>query len=225
MEYTHIILPTPADVRAARVYLDWGQNILADKIGVNVYAITSLETGRHKTGTENLKKIAEVFLSEGIKFNSTGGFNIDKNIVTVYEGKDCYLKLLDDIITTCAEDKKEVLFLGSDDKKSSQKYIDAENKIYASGIPSRNLVNINNDFILGPLKNYRQINSNYFMSNNVVAIYDTKVAFPSAINKQGTSTKTIIINEAGITNQLKNYFNNLWEVGKIIRKSSTKQIF
>ncbi|MFC1659172.1 hypothetical protein ACFL0U_01235 [Pseudomonadota bacterium] len=143
----------------------------------------------------------------------------------MYEGEDCYLKLIDDIIKTCSLKKDEILYIGADDRKSSKKVIEAEKKIYAIGIPSRNLVSTNNNYILGYLKNYRQISPNYFMSNNVVVIYGTKIAFPSVINDKGVSTKTIIINEPGIANQLKVYFNNLWNIASTIDKSSAKQVF
>jgi len=225
MSINHLITPTRKDIKAARNYLEWSQKKLGEKCNSTEYTINSLETKRHKPTKELLDKLTEVFADEGIKFNPEGGFKIEKDIVKIYDGEECYLKLQNDILKTCSENKEEVLYLGLNDKKSSLKIIAKKKNLYEAGIPSKILIEKNNNYVLGPLEDYRKINKNYFLSKNIVVIYKNKIAFPSVINKKGFSTKTIVINDEGIASQLKEYFYFLWNSGEKVKKSDTKQLF
>lgn len=219
------ILPTANAVKAARVYLGYTQDEFAKKCKMHTHILSTVETKKYNTTKETLMKIAKVFWNEGLYFLPEGGFRMDKNIVTIYEGENCYLQLVDNILKDCSTGAtKEVLFLGSDDRKSNKKVIEKDALLYKAGLDIKNLVEEKNDYALGPLEDYRQINKNNLLSNNVVVIYGDKVAFPSIINKKGISTKTIVINDPGIANQLKTYFYHLWKKGKKIKKSKTKQV-
>jgi len=220
----HLIIPTRKDVKAARNYLEWSQKKLGEKCGSTEYTLNSLETKRHKPTKELLDKITEVFAEEGIRFISSGGFRIEKDIVTIYEGEDCYFKLQYDILKTCGENKDEVLYLGNDDSKSIPKIIHNEQKIYDLQIPCKYLIAKNNNYILAPIEDYKSIHEDYFLSTDVIVIYKNKISFASSINKVDRSEKVIVINDQGIANQYKKYFYRLWDKGEIIKKSSTKQI-
>ncbi|MFC1659174.1 helix-turn-helix domain-containing protein, partial [Pseudomonadota bacterium] len=81
-----LTLPTAKDIRGARNYIGWTQKELGKRVGITAPNITNIENGKQNPTKENLEKIAQVFGNEEIKFDSRGGFIVDRNIVTVYEG-------------------------------------------------------------------------------------------------------------------------------------------
>lgn len=219
-----IILPTANGIRAARAFLNLKQLNLAHKCGVNINTIIAIENEKSKPTKELLEVIAQVFIEEGIVFNPDGGFSIDKNFVTVFEGKDGYLKAQKDILSTCATDKSEALFLGVDDRRSSNDVIKNEHLIYKAQIPCRYIMSNGHDYILGPLSEYRTIDSSYFFSNDVVVIYKEKISILSSRNGKD-HVRVVVLNDGGIANQMRNYFNYLWAKGVEPTKSSSKQVF
>jgi len=222
---SHLTLPKSIeDVKAVRVYFGMNQKEFGVACGYTEYSQNSLEKKRHEPKKEFLQAIANYCISRGIKFHTEGGFRVDRDIVQVFEGEDCFLKLIDNILENCKAGD-EVLFLGNDDRKSTKKVIAKDNELYQAGIYPKYLVEKGNNFILGPIEDYEQVDKNCFLSNNVVVIYGNKVAFPSVINKEGISTKTIVINDEGISSQLKKYFYFLWKIGDKITNSDVKQVF
>jgi len=211
------------DIKAARNYLNWTQPELAVKVGCNTCTISTLESGKHIANKTLIKKIAFIFSKKGIKFSPRGGFLVEQDVVNVYEGNDCYLKLQEDILETC-EPMEEILYLGCDDKKSTQEIIENEQKIYNAQISCKYLIAKNNNYIIAPIEDYKTIDKDYFLSSDVIVIYKNKIAFASAINEEGRSEKVIIINDINIAKQYKKYFYRLWNKGKKITKSRTKQI-
>jgi transcriptional regulator with XRE-family HTH domain len=225
-----LVLPTIEDIRGARAFLGWDQKTLSEKTDLNTYVISSLETKRHNPTKETLGKIVKVFLEEGIHFLAGGGFKLQKNLIQIYEGQEGWLQVLDDIKRTCGADKKEVLYWGNDDKRSSDKVNEKHKVHYNLGIPYRFLIEKNNDFILGPLEEYRKIDKKLILSKDVVTIYGDKIAFFA--EEEGdlenyilTKVKIIILDNKGLAEQFRAYFNNLWNDGKPVVKSSTEQIF
>jgi len=212
------------DVRAARNYLNWTQPELAIKAGCNITTIHTLEKGNRITKKNIINKVTEVFAKEGIKFHLNGGFSIDKDTINFFEGKDCYLKLQDDILKTCQKEKETVFYLGADDKQSSKEIIEKEKEIYKAGISCKNLISLNNNYILGSLEDYRQIDSKYFVPIDLTIIYDTKVAFDIHDKNNNQTIKIICINDSVLANKMKEYFLGLWQIAKKPIKSSTEQI-
>lgn len=223
MEY--IILPTPNGIRAARAFLSWKQLNLAHKCDVNVRTIFSIENGKSKPTKELLEKITRVFLEEGIKFKSNGGFDVDKDIVTVYEGEDSFLKIQKDILRIC-NDKDEVLIIGNDDSKCTKAIIENDKKLYEADIYPKSLIAKGNDYIIGPIEDYRAVSKSSFVPADFSIIYKDKVAFDLQ-EKKGKKIieKILVLKEETINTKMRNYFWNLWENGEKIKKSSTKQIF
>jgi len=226
----YLTLPTPADVRGARAFLGWDQKMLSEKTGLNTYVISSLETERHNSTKETLGKVARVFLEEGIHFLPEGGFKLQKDLIQIYEGQEAWLKVLDDILKTCGTNKDEVLYWGNDDRRSSNKVNEKHKVLYKLGVPYRFLIDKNSNYVLGPLEEYRKIDKKLILSKDVIAIYGNKVTFfaeeeGDLENYVLTKVKIIIINDEGLAEQFRTYFNNLWKGAEEVKKSSTKQIF
>lgn len=222
MESTFLVLPKASDIRAARASMGWSQKELANKCNVSQVTIATIETEKSHPSKELLERIAGIFMGEDIYFLVNGGFKVEKNLVKIFNGRDGYLEAQDDMLKTCINNKEEILFLGIDDKKSSQEVIERKKQIYEAGIPCRYITSLSNDYCLGPVEDYRQIDPSYFFSSNVVAIYGNRFIFTSN-NKTGL--KSVLISDEGIVEQMKNYFENLWSKGSEIKKSSAKQIF
>ncbi|MFC1659822.1 hypothetical protein ACFL0U_04620 [Pseudomonadota bacterium] len=221
----NIVLPTASDIRAARAYLSWKQLNLAHECDVNINTIIAIETEKSKPTKELLETIAKVFMQEGIRFSPNGGFLVDKNFVSVFEGKDAYSKAQKDMLTTCSVNKDEILFLGVDDKKSGSEVLKNEGLLYKNGIPCRYIISSRDNYILGPLDEYRQVDPSYFFSHDVVVIYSTKIVLTS--EREGEEGyKVVLINDKGIANQMRGYFNYLWNNGKkVTRTTAEKTLF
>jgi len=207
----YLVLPTPRDIRPARVYVGWDQETFGKRCNRHTYAITSIETGRHKPKKETLQKMAELFRDEDIYFLPGGGFKVEKQLTKNLEGKDCYLKIQNDILQSCSRTNKEVLFLGQDNVIYTPEILKKEKEIYEAGIVCKNLIDENTQYIVGPQEMYKMIDKNTFMLTDVLAIYGTKVTFLVDKEKDNPRNyKIIIINNALMANNMRKYFYSIW---------------
>jgi len=218
----YLILPqSKKDIKVARIYLEMSQPELAKKVNCNAYTINSLETGKHKTRKELLEKIAEFFLTEGIKFLPNGGFSVDNNPIKIFSGKDCFLKIQKDMFSTFKNKNipKEIFYLGTDEKKSTQKILLNDAKLYQMGIKFKNLIAENNEYFLGNIEDYRTL-KNTILPDDIIVIYGNKLAF--TIVENGIVNRALIINDKSIANSQKRLFNILWENGHKLQKTKSE---
>ncbi|MFC1659716.1 helix-turn-helix domain-containing protein [Pseudomonadota bacterium] len=225
-----LVLPTAEDIRSARSYLNWTQMELAYQLGVNIMTIASIENNKSKPTRELLDRITKLFMENSIKFLPNGGFSVERDIIRVFEGIEGYIKIIEDVIQTCGPNKEEVLLLGSDDRRSNKKIDDVYQGIYAAGIPNKLLTAESNNYILGPLECYRQVDKSSFLSPTfAILIYKDKVMFASKAeyknNKYDENVKLLLINDSGMYKQFRAYFYELWNKGIKLEKSSAKQVF
>eukprot|EP00033_Pygsuia_biforma_P002349 GCRY01002598.1.p1 GENE.GCRY01002598.1~~GCRY01002598.1.p1 ORF type:complete len:803 (-),score=181.61 GCRY01002598.1:25-2433(-) len=159
---------------------------------------------------------------------------LHEELVTRYRGVHAYLDAQRDFIATCraAGPGCEVLFLGDDDRRSSVHVNEIHSHVYAEcDIPYKFLVATGNDFLLGPLEEYRHVDPTYFFSKDCVAIYDDKVMVFA--EEEGnledyvlSKVEIMIIQHKGLADQFRRYFYNLWDnVAVPCVKSSTQQLF
>lgn len=226
----YLRLPRASDIRGARAALDWTQMELAYKCGVNIATVTSIEKEKSKPSKELLEKMANVFAEEDIYFLPSGGYKVEQDVAKFYEGVDAYQKVLVDALKTCASDKKEVLLLGDDDRRSSDKVNATYEDMYNAGIHFKYLIAKENNYCLGPIEEYRQIDKDLFLSNDVILIYDDKVMFFAELegdleSYKLTKVKTIILRNKELANKFRAHFYRLWDKGRKVEKSSAEQIF
>jgi DNA-binding XRE family transcriptional regulator len=225
----YLVLPKPADIRGARAYLNWKQMELAYKCGVSIPTITAIETEKSNPTKELLEKIAQVFAEEDVYFLSSGGHKVEKNFVKMFKGRGGPVKVLQDVIKVCGAEKDEILVLGSDDSRSDDGVNKMYQQIYKIGIGVKLLMDNDNNYILGPLEDYRCVDKEYFLSNDAIYIYGDKIMFVSEPKfKEGEydgNDQALLIENAGMAEQFRAYFYRLWEKGKKPTKSSVKQIF
>tara|TARA_Y100000389_G_C17133417_1_gene351364 strand:- start:341 stop:580 length:240 start_codon:yes stop_codon:yes gene_type:complete len=72
---------TISQSKAARSFLNWNQQDLADKVGCAKKTITDFEKGNREPQPRTIKEIKRVFEENGIKFINNGeiGVKIDNN--------------------------------------------------------------------------------------------------------------------------------------------------
>jgi transcriptional regulator with XRE-family HTH domain len=206
----YLVTPTRSDIKAARNYLDWSQEKLGEMCGASGYTINSFENKRHKMKKEQLDDISLVFAEYGIRFNPEGGFRVEKEVVKIYEGRDAYSKVQKDIIETCIKEKKEVLYLGGDDKYSTKKMIKEDRRIYDLQIPIKSLVNKDAKCIAWPEEIYKKI-EDYYLLSDLTIIYDDKVIFTANVTLEPYSCKLLAIRDIEFAKKWRKYFYNLWD--------------
>jgi transcriptional regulator with XRE-family HTH domain len=66
------LLPSPAQVRAARALLDWSQQKLAAQSGIVRRTVASYELGNVRVTEGSIAKIADALMAAGIAFSEPG---------------------------------------------------------------------------------------------------------------------------------------------------------
>lgn len=226
---SNLVLPKPADIRGARAYLNWTQMQLAYLCHVNIATINSIENEKSKPSKELLEQIAKVFDDHNIKFIETGGHIFNKDIIKIYEGLGAYSRALKNIYQYCLETKTEILMLGNDDERSNEEVNNIHKKYYPLGVPVKYLIDNENDYILGPINEYRKIDKKLFLSKDVTLIYEGGVLFfaeeeGNLKSYELTKVKIIVIQNPSLAEQFKAYFYRLWNDADLVKESSIQQI-
>lgn len=200
---------THKDIKSARHYLEWSQDEFASRSGIAVSTIRRIETGSG-ISKSTLSKALKTFQKAGIFFLETGGFRVSQDFFQILEGEGCYLDLLDDIHETLKGQSEPALFVGVDEKKSSQAIIQKRKEMIKDGVQSKYLIEEGNSYILGDLKDYRWIGDDFLRMSDVTAIYGNKLAFVSNNNLK----KIIVINDKDITESHRKTFDRVWETAQ-----------
>lgn len=192
-------------IAAARALLKWTQKDLADRARLSVIAIKKIEAGDTNPRETSIVRIIEAVREAGVEFTQNGGAEYKKDYITIIEGEDCYLRLLDDVFYTLKDDEdKQLLISCADDQVSPREVNAMYNKMRRNGIKMRQLVEEENCYLMGELHEYRYLPKDFFL-NRVTLAYGNKVAFVLK-----NETKITIIEDTDMAVVSKNLFNLLW---------------
>lgn len=203
--------------RAARGLLGWTQQDLADATGISKTSINNFERGLTDVKRETLSHIRLAFEKKDIEF--TGNFGVNKKIDTaqIFEGKDAFRKLWDDIFETLKEEGGEVLISGADenlvqkdDPDSIQQHLD---RLQKHSIAERLLTKEGDTTFLQPRECYRWIPEVAFQASAPTFIYKNKVA-----TKLWEEKMVIIIKSDKAAEAERRRFEYMWQTGKIPQK-------
>ena len=200
-------------IRASRAYLQWSQEKLARESGMSLQGIQKIEYGETKPTLRTQEKIARALHKRGVSFSSRG-IEFDENPIFMVEGKtheETYLKLLEDAyehLMTFDPNKRELLIMYADDKVSPPSVNNMYRQMRADNIRMRQMVQEGNEYIMGPLNEYRYIPKKLFI-NRVTLVYGERIAHETA-NVLRACIRVDTIN-ADIQ---RNTFNILWSVLK-----------
>jgi DNA-binding XRE family transcriptional regulator len=194
-------------VRAARAWLNIGQHDVAEGVGVSSQTISDIENERTNPKASVLADIQSFFEMKGVEFLEDGGIKKSKNFVKVYEGNDCYLKLLDDVHEVLAKGG-ELLKSAADERRSSKKVIEKTREMRKDGIKMRGLVKSGDTYLMGKLDEYRWMEESLFTDGDVKLIYANRVAY---LITWLETPKTIIIQDKTIAEEAKRHFEYVWQ--------------
>lgn len=193
-------------IRAARALLDWSQKDLAARAGVSDMSIMNYESGKRTPHQDTLEKILQAFEIGGVIFTKNG-VELKQDSITVIEGENWYLRLLDDVYYSLLDTPKaELIILCGNDKVSPPPVNSLLRKMRRAGIAMRQLVEAGNTYLMGPVTEYRYLPKDRFV-NYVSLIYGGKIAVCAEDN-----TKAIVFKDAVLAQAWRNMFETLWQV-------------
>jgi transcriptional regulator with XRE-family HTH domain len=213
---------TTEQIRAARALKGWGQLELAERSRLSQVTVANIESGKSGGSKESLRAIQVTFENSGIEFIENG-LRLTPNILSMIDGKDAYLQLLDDILFSLRDqgDEAEVLFFGMDERRSSPKVKSSMRKLRKAGVKMRSLVAKSNSYILGSLDEYREIDP-ALTSADVVTIYSDKVAF---LVEHTPYYRVLLVKNEFISNDQRRIFEYFWRMGKQPALTTAKESY
>jgi hypothetical protein len=112
-----------------------------------------------------------------------------------------------------------MLIICSDDNVSPTKVNDSYRRIRNAVIKMRQLIEEDNQYLMGNVNEYRYIPKRFF-HNNVMLVYRNKVA--SVLHNE---EKVIIIEDNGFSDSLRNLFEFMWSITKKPKASIANEKF
>lgn len=197
----------PQQIRAARAWLNLGQQEVAQEIDVSAQTISDIENERTNPKASIVDRLQSFFEIRGLEFLPDGGIKKANNFVKIYEGDDCYLKLLDDAHKTLREGE-EFLKSAADEKRSTKEVIQKTRSMRRDGIKMRALIKNEDTYLLGPLSEYRWMDDTLFTNGDVKIIYGNRVGY---LVSWLSTKKIILIEDKHIADEARRHFNYVWE--------------
>ena len=189
-----------AQIRAGRELIGLSQKDLATHLGVSYAKISKAETGETKTGDVlleikgGLERLGIVFTKNGVEFS--------QNHIELIEGEGCYLQLLHEVHRTLiSSSEKELLIMFASDAISPPQVNEQYKFMRRHGITMRQIVKKGDNYIIGPLNEYRAIPEKYF-TNIVTLVYGNCVA-----QVNGDETRIIVQKDSKLAERERRVFN------------------
>ncbi len=197
-------------IRAARALINISQDELSEASGVGIATLRRIEAGDEGTThiQEKIKRALHargaVFTSDGVAFQQ---FPVFHTFGTTHE--EAYLALLNDAHEHLLTVKNPELLIKYADDRVSPPSVNAKyREMRAQGIAMRQMIQEGNEYIIGPLEEYRYIPKASF-ANRVTLIYGDRIANETADVHQG-----LIRLDALNADIERKTFNLLWDVLK-----------
>lgn len=203
-------------IAAARALLGWTQAELSKQSGVSITSVQRLEKEFGDSTSEVKNSVLEALRKAGVSFIDDG-LQLKTTNYEIFDGPDCYLRILDDIFYTLKDTKGEALFYCSDDRLSNEITVSKERFLRRSGIKMRCIIEEDNTFIRYPLNEYRYIPKRYF-NNHLTVIYGNKVALLFDINE-----KSFILENRLYAENQRNQFELIWSLHKQPKSTTFKE--
>jgi transcriptional regulator with XRE-family HTH domain len=196
---------TPSQLRAARGLLDLTQEALAERAGVALDSVKKFENGRtRKLQDRSERAMIRVLEEGGVEFLDNDGTRRRDDVVRVLEGKNAYLRFLDELYYAVHDTKDEVLFLNVDDSISSPAVVEANLRIRNAGVPCRYLCEENPKRLDFPVEDYRGIPSEFFR-NGLQIVYKDSVAMLF-----NSLPRVLILKNEELADSIRKLFEMVW---------------
>lgn len=208
-------------IAAARQLLDWSQEELAQRSGVSKPSIIRMEKELLSVKDDLRSKVIEAFSNDNVEFID-GGTRINKQIVKILEGNDCYLRLLDMAHEELKQTNGEILFSGADERRSPQQVIDKFIQMKKGGIRMRSLINEGDTHIMGSLNDYRWMNEQLFVDGDVKVIFGEYVAY---LMSWTGHPRVVCIHDKNITEENRRVFDFIWNISAKPTHTTSKEMY
>ena len=188
--------PTSTQFRMARASLDWSVDKVVEETGLSYQTILNAESD-HPLREGTVRELRGRYESAGLEFTANEGVRRRQDDIQDFFGDDAYLNMLDDVIAALQPTGGEVLFSGSDERRSTPAVNNKLRQLRAAGISMRSLITMGNRYYLGPRTEYRCIDERFVAPGDVTAIYSDKVAFflSSEVPQRVRSIRSLVVAE------------------------------
>jgi len=207
---------TIEQIRAARALLNWSQDELAAAAAISKPAIANLERGSAQPRTETLNAIQKALEDGGMEFLDNTGVRLrgEKLNVQVFEGKNAYFRLWDDMYETLRHTGGTRLLYGIDERlfdkvAGAKNVVNMMDKFHSHNIDSKVLVREGDTYFVEPVSHYRWI-SNEMFSQIPYFIYSNKYAIFLA----EPSPRVVLIENTAIAESYRQQFLAIWNTAK-----------
>jgi len=204
-----------SQIRAARALLDWTQSDLAQRCGLSLRALNSIERGLAVPRIDNLRAIEETLEKENIEFGENDGVRrrTERLDIVKLEGSEHLNLHLVDVVRELHTPGAEVLYNLASEKMHAdlrpQVLDDYFSHIAKHRITERVLLAAGETYILSPPPCYRWMKPEVF--NHVCYIvYGDNVAF-QILSKPH---RVIVIRNPGIADMFRRQFDANWKAAE-----------
>ena len=200
-------------IAAARQLFGWSQADLADRAGVSKPSIIRMEKDLNSVKYDVQSHVQRAMELSKIEFIDSG-IRINEKIVSIIEGNDCYLKLLDEAFIALAPTKGEFLKSGANERRSSKAVINKLNEMRDAGITFRSLLKNKDTYMNGPHEEYRWMDDDLYVDSDVKVIFSNKVAY---LMSWLSTYRIIVIEDEKIAEENKRTFNYIWKNSELVK--------
>ncbi len=209
-------MPSPKEIRAARVYLDWSQEQLAEQSGLAISTIRNIEAGTNVPSGKSAQALDRAF-GDYIDFLPNGGFQPKQETVKIYRGRSGFIDFFWNVYETvkavggdiCVSNVNEQDFLFWLGEDEAQKYKDAMAALDRN-FYFKTIIQEGDDYFAGgKYAEYRWIAKEEF-SNVPFYVYGDKLA----IILFDREVAVYVLENRNIANAYRGQFNILWERSK-----------
>ena len=210
-------MATPKQIRAARVYLDWSQDELAERSGLAVSTIRNIEGGSNAPSGKSAQAIDSAF-KDHVEFLSNGGIQPKQETVNVLRGRSGFIDFIWDVHNTvkanggeiCVSNVDEQDFLFWLGEEEAQKYKDAMASLEKNFFFKILIEEGDDYFAAGKYAEYRWVAKEEF-SDVPFYVYGDKLA----IVLFGKEASVYILENKEIADAYRRQFSVLWERAKV----------
>ena len=209
--------------RAARGFLGWTQQDLAESCGLSKTAINNFEKGHSDIKNESLKAIRMSFESAEVEFIGQEGVRKRAEYIETLKGSNAFIGLFDDICNTLRDSAEDVLISNIDesiiDQESSDKFIKHLERVESYNIKTKILCTKEIANKLSYYECCHQIHETSSISGITTFIYGEKVAF-----KFWKHSMIIIVNSLDASNAERKRFEYLWASSEKVSLLNDREI-
>ena len=205
---------TVSQIRAARALLNWTQGDLAQKCGLSLRALNSIERGLAQPRLDNLRAIQETFEKADIEFQEFDGVRrrTERLEILKFEGPHCMEQHLIDVMQTMQTPGEVLMSLGSEKKflgLRSKTLDDYFAHLARHGSADRGLVAHGDTYVIGRPSAYRWMAPEAF-GQSAYVVYDNTVVF--FIPKK--PSRTILVRSPSMAGMFRAQFEYNWKMAE-----------